>query len=63
MKLFCPACGSPILKSQDNKILDKEDTLLSTPIRCICDYVGFISTTKIDENRRVITLQVFKGKP
>lgn len=62
MKLFCPSCGSPILKSQDNKILDKEDMLLSAPIRCTCGYVGFVSTMKIDENRCVITLQVFKGK-
>ena len=63
MTLHCPNCGQQILKSQDNKILEKEDMLLSAPIRCACGYVGFVSTMKIDDNRRVITLQVFKGKP
>jgi len=63
MKLYCVSCGQNIPKSQDNKILEKEDILLTTPIRCTCGYMGYISTTKIDEQRRVITLQVFKGKP
>ena len=62
MILYCVNCGNKIIKSQDNKILDKEDMLLSTPIRCACGYAGFISTMKIDETRRVITLQVFKSK-
>jgi hypothetical protein len=63
MKLFCPTCGQNIPKSQDNKIIEKETVLLSTPVKCICGYMGYISTIKIDENRRVITLQMFKGKP
>jgi hypothetical protein len=62
MTLYCPACGNEIKKSQDNKILDKEDVLLATPIRCNCNYAGFVSSMRIDDNRRVITLQIFKGK-